>query len=64
MTWNTGKYRYFDNEWMAQILMDMVSLKRDTEERELTQSFFDHFCKMNQINKETLPEPNGALMQE
>ena len=63
MTWNTGKYRYFDNEWMAQILLDIVSLKSDTPEHELAQSFFDHFCKMNQIMKEELPEPNGALMR-
>ena len=48
MTWNTGKYRYFDNVWMAQILLDIVSLKSDTQERELAQNFFDHFCRMNQ----------------
>ena len=63
MTWNTGKFRYFDNEWMAQILRDMVSLKSDTQEQELAQNFFEHFCKMNRILKEELPEPNGALMR-
>lgn len=63
MTWNTGKYRYFDNVWMAQILLDIVSLKSDTQERELAQKFFDHFCRMNQIREEELPEPNGALMR-
>jgi len=63
MTWNTGKYRYFDNVWMAQILLDIVSLKNDTQEQELAQNFFEHFCKMNQIRAEELPEPNGALMR-
>ena len=63
MTWNTGKYRYFDNVWMAQILLDIVSLKSDTQEHELAQSFFEHFCRMNQIREEELPEPNGALMR-
>ena len=63
MTWNTGKYRYFNNEWMAQILLDIVSLKSDTQEQELAQHFFEHFCRMNQIMKEELPEPNGALMR-
>ena len=63
ITWNTGNFRYFNNEWMAQILLDIVSLKSDTPEHELTQSFFDHFCRMNQIMKEELPEPNGALMR-
>lgn len=63
MTWNTGKYRYFDNLWMAQILLDMVSLKSDPKEQELAQRFFEHFCKMNQIRGQELPKPNGALMR-
>lgn len=61
ITWNSGKYRYFDNVWMAQILRDIISLKNDQEEKELAENFFDHFCKLNQIRKEELPEPNGAL---
>ncbi|SES41939.1 malate synthase [Psychrobacillus sp. OK032] len=63
MTWNTGKYRYFDNLWMAQILLAIVSLKSDPKERELAQQFFEHFCKMNQITDQELPKPNGALMR-
>ncbi|WP_107925195.1 malate synthase [Lysinibacillus parviboronicapiens] len=63
MTWNTGKYRYFDNLWMAQILLDIVSLKSDPNERELAQQFLKHFCKMNQITAQELPKPNGALMR-
>ncbi len=63
MTWNSGKFRYFDNVWMAQILLDIVSLKSDTQEQELAQKFFEDYCRMNRIRKEDLPEPNGALMQ-
>lgn len=63
MTWNTGKYRYFENLWMAQILQDIVSLKSDPAERELAQQFFEHYCKMNQINDQDVPKPNGALMR-
>lgn len=63
MTWNTGKYRYFKNLWMAQILLDIVSLKSDPNERELAQQFFKHFCKINQITAQELPKPNGALMR-
>jgi len=62
-TWNSGKYRYFENLWMAQILQDIVSLKSDPKERELAQQFFEHFCKMNQITDQELPKPNGALMR-
>ncbi|MBU8690446.1 malate synthase [Priestia megaterium] len=63
MTWNTGKYRYFNNLWMAQILLDIVDLKSDPKERELAQQFFEHFCKMNLITAEELPKPSGALMR-
>lgn len=63
MTWNTGKYRYFDNVWMAQILLDIISLKSDMHDQEQAQIFFERFCKMNQIRREELQEPNGALMR-
>jgi len=63
ITWNTGKYRYFDNSWMAQILLDIVSLKSDSKEQEQAQQFFEHFCKMNLITAQELPKPNGALMR-
>ncbi|MEH7176822.1 malate synthase [Neobacillus vireti] len=63
MTWNTGKYRYFNNSWMAQILFDIVSLKSDPKEQELAQQFFEHYCKMNQINDQELAKPNGALLR-
>lgn len=61
IAWNSGKTRYFDNLWMAQILRDLVSLKTDPHERALAKEFFEYFCKMNQILREEIPEPNGAL---
>ncbi len=63
MTWNTGRHRYFDNIWMAQILRDIISLKKNPKEREYVQQFFEYFCQMNRIKKEDIPEPNGALMR-
>lgn len=62
-TWNSGKHRYFDNMWMAQILLHIVSLKSDPKERELAQQFFKYFCKKNNITTQELPKPNGALMR-
>ena len=63
MTWNTGRHRYFDNVWMAQILRDIVSLKENPEEQENAQQFFEYFCQINRIKKEEIPEPKGALMR-
>lgn len=64
ITWKTGKYRYFDNTFMAQILLDIISLKSDPKEKELAQSFFEYFCKMNNILEEEVPKPNGVLMRK
>lgn len=64
VTWKTGKYRYFDNMFMAQILQDIISLKTNPEEKELAQRFFEHFCKMNNILEEEVPKPNGVLMRK
>jgi hypothetical protein len=62
-TWNSGIYRYFNNLWMAQILRDIVALKKDSQEQELAQQFFEYFCQMNQIDMDKISEPNGALMR-
>ena len=63
MAWSTGKYRYFENLWMAQILLDIIALKTDPNEQELAQQFFKYFCKLNKIALHELPKPNGALIR-
>ena len=60
--WKSGRQRYFDNIWMAQILRDIVSLKEKTEGVEEAQAFFEYFCKINLINQQELPKANGALV--
>jgi len=45
MTWKTGKYRYIDNVIIAQILRDMISLKRGSSEEELAMNFLIIFVK-------------------
>lgn len=61
--WNSGKYRYFDNVWTAQILKDIIALKTDEEEIKHVQSFLQYFCKMNVIDIDDIPEASGALKQ-
>ena len=63
MTWNSGKYRYFDNVWTAQILKDIIALKKDEEEIKEAENFLEYFCKMNALDVDNIPEPNGALKQ-
>lgn len=63
-SWNTGKYRYFQNSWMAQILLDIALLKNDPKEREQAHQFLKHFCKMNKIIVQELPNYQGLSRAE
>lgn len=63
ITWNTGRYRYFENIMVAQILRDIIALRRDTKDQALAESFFEYFCKINLIDIENLPKPNGTRMK-
>ncbi|MHB1314518.1 MAG: malate synthase [Christensenellales bacterium] len=63
MIWETGTFRYFDNVWMAQILSDIVSLKKGTQEHVTAKNFFEYFCNINRIEASELPKSNGALMR-
>lgn len=62
-TWNSGKYRYFDNVWTAQILIDIIALKTDEEQIKETQKFLEYFCQMNALDIDNIPEASGALKQ-
>lgn len=59
--WNSGRQRYFDNVWMAQILRDIVDLRDNPEEKKYAQGFLDYFCNANCISLFQLGTPNGAL---
>ena len=62
-TWNSGKYRYFDNIITAQILKDIIDMRKDEKEVNEAKEFFDYFCEMNLIDVDSIPEPSGALKQ-
>lgn len=64
MTWNSGKYRYYDNVWTAQILKDIMALRSDEEDIKMLERFLDYFCKMNSLDINNIPEAAGALKQE
>ena len=62
-TWNSGRYRYYDNVMTAQILTDLISLKTDENEKELAERFLAYFNEMNLLDDTEIPKPNGALKQ-
>lgn len=61
--WNSGKHRYFDNVWTAQILKDIIALRTDEEQIKQAQSFLEYFCQMNALDIDNIPEADGALKQ-
>lgn len=62
-TWNSGKYRYFDNIWTAQILKDIIELRSDEEEIKQAKLFLEYFCNLNALDIDDIPEAEGALKQ-
>lgn len=59
--WNTGLYRYFNDDMAAQILRNIVKLKENTEDYELAKEFLEYYCQVHRINVDTIGEPHGAL---
>ena len=62
-SWNSGKYRYFDNTWTAQILKDIIALRTDEAQIKEAENFLEYFCQMNALDINDIPEANGALKQ-
>lgn len=62
-SWNSGKYRYYDNVWTAQILKDIIALRTDETARALVKDFLTYFCELNVLDMDEIPEANGALKQ-
>lgn len=60
-TWNSGRQRYFDNIWLAQILKDIVAMREESEGLKDAENFLGHFCRINLIDEDNIPEPEGAL---
>ncbi|MBU5468312.1 malate synthase [Virgibacillus sp. MSJ-26] len=63
MTWNSGKFRYFENIWIAQILKDIIAMKEDEEEIKEAENFLEYYCNLNALDVDDIPEKSGALKQ-
>lgn len=61
--WSSGLHRYINDEQAAQILRDIVEIKKGTEDEALAKEFYETFCTFTKINSESLSEPKGALCQ-
>lgn len=61
IVWSSGLHRYFEDEQAAQILKDIMLAKKGTKDEELAKRFFEHFCKINNVDINLLPKTKGAL---
>ena len=61
--WSSGLHRYISDEQAAQVLRDIVEIKKGTADETLAKEFFDTFCAITNINAATLATPSGALCQ-
>lgn len=59
--WNSGLHRYFDDEMAAQILIDIVNIKKGTKDEVLASEFLKYFCEINEIDINKVKNPSGAL---
>lgn len=59
--WSSGLHRYFKDIEAAQILKDVIKIKSGTKDEEISIRFFEHFCKINHVSIDELPNLFGAL---
>lgn len=59
----SGLHRYLSDTQAAQILRDIAAVKEGTQDESLAKKFYKHFCRINRIDKDNLPMPDGALIR-
>ena len=57
----TGLLRYLSDIKAAQILKDIIRVKKSPAEKAFAQDFLDYFCKTAGLDQSSIPEPSGAL---
>ena len=62
--WAQGLFRYIENYQAAQILRDIVDVKKGAADEQTAIEFLQEFCKRKHIDPSEIPENNGALTRE
>lgn len=61
--WSSGLHRYFDDIQSVQILRDIVAIKEGKEDYEIAKKLLEHYCQINDVNIDLVPEAHGALIR-
>lgn len=59
--WSSGLHRYMNEIESAQILRDLVALKKGTKDEKLAQEFLEHYASLKNLDIMSIPENAGAL---
>ncbi|MEG1633373.1 MAG: hypothetical protein RR314_04915 [Oscillospiraceae bacterium] len=59
--WGAGLFRYFGDIQAAQLLREIARIKVGTPNGSLAERFYRHFCKINNVDADSLGEANGAI---
>ncbi len=51
LKWGSTEMKYFSNKTMADILNNILSMKRGTDDERLCKDFLRYFCKLNKIDR-------------
>lgn len=63
IVFGSGLHRYLTDIQAAQILRDIAEIRTDPSDRKFARDFFEHFCKVNGIDSDDVPPPNGGLVK-
>ncbi len=64
IVFGSGLFRYLSDIKAAQILRDIVRVKKDPTEKAFAQEFLEYYCEKTGIELSELPKPSGALKRE
>ena len=61
IVFGSGLHRYLSDMQAAQILNDIIKVKSDPEEKAFAAEFFEHFCKISNIDPQIIAESHRTL---
>lgn len=60
--WSSGLHRYMNEIESAQILRDLINIKKGTKDEKLAMEFMEHYSSIKDLDIRSIPENAGALM--
>lgn len=63
-SWASGLFRYIDDYQCAQILRDIVEVKKGKSDEITAKSLFEKYCEIKNIDSLNIPKNSGALKRQ